>query len=175
MKNESLKKLRNDFNCRELEILDNVFPVPVGKICTLLGIRDDFVAMDSNISGKIYKDAKGYNIVANKFHSPSRRRFTYAHELGHYCIHRSIIDSCGGILERSYKQYDKSEMEREQEANNFAAELLMPEIYFLDKYKELTSKYQKTKEILDNLSRFFLVSEEAIYRRLISFGLAYDI
>jgi hypothetical protein len=55
-----------------------------------------------------------------------RRRFTLAHEIGHFCMHRSdskmtFIDT-KSTMNRSESYWDSNE----SEANNFAADLLMP-------------------------------------------------
>ena len=60
-------------------------------------------------------------------HHPGRLRFTLAHELGHYMLHREKVGAdgieCGtGDMLR----YDSGYTEREEEANAFAACLLMP-------------------------------------------------
>lgn len=57
-----------------------------------------------------------------------RRRFTLAHEVGHYCLHmahpdgRQSFNDDAKTLNRDLAYWDSQEFE----ANNFAAELLMP-------------------------------------------------
>ena len=64
----------------------------------------------------------GYAIGVNRRHSRERRRWTLAHELYHYLEHRHHVD----VLVCS--EAPPPEMvQREDEANVFAAELLMPE------------------------------------------------
>lgn len=64
------------------------------------------------------QDATQYLIIVNSRHSRQRKAFTIAHELGHYVLHRHLKRNfvCGrwprGLLD--------------EEANIFAAELLMP-------------------------------------------------
>lgn len=58
--------------------------------------------------------------------SPGRRRFTVAHELGHWYLHAS--HEPGERFERYCRGQDlKSTRSQEGEANEFAAALLMPE------------------------------------------------
>lgn len=72
----------------------------------------------------INRDQKPYIIIKENI-SPTRKRFTYAHELGHIQIpsHTGMI-SCNT---EAFDVINESQyMALEQEANAFAAELLMP-------------------------------------------------
>ena len=85
---------------------------------------------DEDTSGAILRNDDGdFEILVNKFDSEKRRRFTVAHELGHFILHGGddFYDS-KDILFRSVSQMDISENDRRKEvqANMFAAELLMP-------------------------------------------------
>lgn len=51
-------------------------------------INDD---LSSEISGMIEYVGDGFIIAINKYHSYERRRFTLAHEFGHYCMHREYL------------------------------------------------------------------------------------
>lgn len=61
-------------------------------------------------------------IVVNKHHSKVRKRFTIAHELGHYLMH---CDQGQQVFHRSIKSSQGTEPQ-EIDANAFAAALLMP-------------------------------------------------
>lgn len=76
-------------------------------------------------------------IWINRVDPPTRRRFTLAHELGHYFLHqnKSFHDDIQAFFRNNV--WDG----KEYEANNFAAALLMPE----DKVRE---KLQKVKDEL---------------------------
>jgi Zn-dependent peptidase ImmA (M78 family) len=161
MDNKSLESLKNTYNCHELEGLDGVYPVPVGAICSMLGIKANFSKMQNNESGKICKEDEQYSIFVNEKDHPLRQRFTVAHELGHYCLHKDTLDTNGEILERNDYSSEGID-EKEIQANAFAAELLMPQIYFLEKYSEL--------KLIKDLASYFLVSELAINTRLINLG-----
>ncbi len=70
-------------------------------------------------------------IGVNSLHHPNRQRFTIAHELGHLELHRQMITSNVHVdknfpaLMRDRKSATGTE-QIEIEANQFAAELLMP-------------------------------------------------
>ena len=100
-------------------------------------------------------------IEANLRHVNTRRRFTVAHELGHYCLHKDFLDAQGMILERSARSV--TIRDKEIEADDFAAELLMPKSCFIKKHKELGVAFL--------LAQHFLVSVAAVQTRIRSLSL----
>jgi hypothetical protein len=80
----------------------------------------------------VYSDGlpRQWGIYYQKGQSPGRRAFTIGHELGHYLLHRELIETDsrfqGGITcdEQSVLQRDGLGIEKE--ADSFAAALLMP-------------------------------------------------
>jgi Zn-dependent peptidase ImmA (M78 family) len=113
-------------------------PVDVDAIAKLLDITvidsptfhgPSSIQVREDTIGLITLEADGEPIVWINSRQNSyepRRRFTLAHEIGHFCMHR--VDGKVEFVD------DKSTMSRsesywtrhESEANNFAAELLMP-------------------------------------------------
>ena len=162
MQSEALKELLEQYRDAKLHDIDGEFPVPVGKICERLGIEAFYVKLPDNISGNLYKEGGKYYIKANEGHHPYRRRFTVAHELGHYLKHKEYLDSKKEILERSDTIYTESERQMEAEANRFAAELLMPTKVFIQKYLKSND--------LQELADYFFTSKDAIKFRLINLG-----
>lgn len=106
-------------------------PTPVEKIAKLLGVQVRFSPLDEELSGMIYiKD--GVPIMGvNSLHHPNRQRFTIAHELGHFELHREMItshvhvDKSFPVLMRNVTSSTGTD-QVEVQANQFAAELLMP-------------------------------------------------
>ena len=94
-----------------------------------------------------------------------RKRFTAAHELGHYIYHRDRIGS-GVNDNRKYRGIphaplynDAIQAKEETEANRFAANLLMP--------KHLIDKLKKDGiESVEDLARSLGVSRDAMRIRL---------
>lgn len=97
------------------------------------------------ISGAIIynNDSHIFTILLNQDESPERQYFTTAHEIGHLYLHRTYIisqkdnglvdhiDGFDGVMYRK-KTLSIDDQRKEREANNFAAELIMPE----DKVRE---------------------------------------
>ena len=76
-----------------------------------------------------------------------RARFTIAHELGHYFIHRKQFPNGIRCTEEDFIQWDSEFNRVEAEANQFAATLLMP----LDDFRAQIS--DRHKPCLDDLGR----------------------
>ncbi len=71
-------------------------------------------------------DGGAWAILVNATHSASRQRFTIAHELGHLLLHGYTAPHADrGFKFRDARSSEGSAME-EIQANQFAAELLMP-------------------------------------------------
>lgn len=124
-------------------------PVNVIGLANELGIAVYETKINNdNLSGYISKDDDGYYICVNKKHPATRQLFTIAHEIGHYILHREVLDS-GHLLPTMYKvgngikpalgrtdYTDPTYRAMETEANRFAAELLMPKDEFIKKANE---------------------------------------
>jgi Zn-dependent peptidase ImmA (M78 family) len=106
-------------------------------------------------------------IGVNSVDAPNRRRFTIAHEIGHLVLHKDDtfhVDEKSPIGLRT----DASSMathEREIEANQFAAELLMPR-HFLDRDLEALPNEIEAEEAITRLAHHYEVSIQAMTVRL---------
>jgi Zn-dependent peptidase ImmA (M78 family) len=139
-------------------------PVNVQAIIAETGVRYAELPKQDSISGLIEAYGAGFRIVVNSNHSLVRRRFTAAHELGHYVYHRDLIGD-GIIDDAAYRsdkigQYGNTKILREHEtqANRFAAIILMP-TFLLD-------KLQGEGLSVAEMARRFQVSERALQIRL---------
>src|SRR5260370_27250094 len=72
----------------------------------------------------------GYIVLSERIRSESRRRFTLAHELGHYLLptQQDLSQPC---TKDSVESWDDALSAPEAEANRFAAEILMPKVKVL--------------------------------------------
>lgn len=141
-------------------------PVPVDLIARALGLMVLRVDYPDNISGAITKVLGGddYQILVNRNHAMTRQRFTIAHEIGHYIYHRTLLDGGTGDT-RAYRAdgtpfpNPKITAAQEQQANTFAANLLMPNHLI----KKLQAEGVKTPE---DLAQRLQVSVQAMKIRL---------
>lgn len=101
-------------------------PLSVVELASALGIRVEKVPMDERTSGFLRRDGAVWFIGVNSLHHPNRQRFTVAHELGHYFLHRDQEPFEDGLLFRKDNQFNLLE----RQANEFAALLLMPPLDF---------------------------------------------
>lgn len=104
----------------------NEAPVPVVTLAKSLGIKvfknDGF---PNNLSGLIKLDGENtYSIHVNGNHPHTRQRFTIAHEIAHFILHR---DKIGDGIKDDYLYRSGMTTAEEREANRLAAEILMPE------------------------------------------------
>lgn len=121
------------------------------------------VFKDNQISGAISKRDGVTKIYVNTTDPPTRKRFTIAHELGHYILH--FHDSDGEMIDTEAVMFRSTEVDpadeqgvQETEANRFAAALLMPAALVRQEYKSTGS--------IRGMARIFNVSEDAMYNRL---------
>ena len=104
-------------------------PVSVIAICKALKLRVYRIPeWPDELSGKIQRDAKlggrsGFAIFVNSDHVKTRQRFTIAHEVAHFVLHRSLIGD--GITDDALYRSRLSNT-LEAEANRLAADILMP-------------------------------------------------
>lgn len=123
------KKILSDYNLKT--------PIDINKVARILGVKiKEYTVEDedfgrSNISGFIKMENKEGKpiIIVNPGQSEERKSFTIAHELGHFLLHRNsglhIDTSTSGIFFRDEKSSQAVDI-NEIQANQFAAELLMP-------------------------------------------------
>jgi Zn-dependent peptidase ImmA (M78 family) len=115
--------------------------------------RDD---LPEQISGLLYRGSEWPVIAVNGRNSPSRRRFTIAHEIWHW--------KCdAGAVKLHVDAVDDEQLWSERVANAFAAELLMPETLLRDEHARNSDRRA--------LCWRFGVSNTALARRLQELGL----
>lgn len=142
-------------------------PVEVVPIAKSLGLRIFMVDMPD--FGKIVPSGVlsetedyGWTILINNDDALTRKRFTIAHEIGHFVLHRgqSFVDSFTAG-ETFYRSDDNNTLERE--ANYFAACLLMPAEEVTKRWPSFTSP--------GAIAEYFNVSEVSMTFRLKNLGL----
>ncbi|PPD18936.1 MAG: hypothetical protein CTY24_12090 [Methylobacter sp.] len=158
-------------------------PINVDNIATELGIlvESDFSLELKDIVGEIFFKAGTpivkINPIQNSY-SP-RRRFTLAHEIGHFCLHsakskKGFVDS-QKTMSRTESYWDSYE----SEANNFAAQLLMPKSLILDEGQKIINMYKEktgekgipVQQFVEAMADKFEVSSKAMDYRLKNIGI----
>ncbi|SIQ46892.1 MULTISPECIES: ImmA/IrrE family metallo-endopeptidase [Acidiphilium] len=101
-------------------------PVDLHGIAAGLGL---FVVqrldMSPSVLGSIKRDGPRYRIEVNGRDGENRKRFTLAHEIAHYVLHRDLIGD-GVTDDAMYRSGGKLSDEYEVQANKYAASILMP-------------------------------------------------
>jgi Zn-dependent peptidase ImmA (M78 family) len=142
-------------------------PVPVEHIATLVGATIRYEPFAGRLSGMVKRVGDSAIIGVNSMHPRTRQRFTIAHEIAHLVLHKHQtlhIDEDFPIRFRSDTS-SKATDAFEVEANQFAAELLMPLFLISKDIAEVAGKVDVAQAIRQ-LSRRYEVSEEAMTIRL---------
>ena len=149
-----------------------LYSIPVDPVvlANKLGIRvNNAKFSEPSLAAMLAKRGNSIWILLDESGSPSRKRFSIAHELGHHFLH---LESDGEIVDRNadlfrVSEYATSELtperRREIEANQFAAALLMPERLVRQVWQDYTS--------VSDMANLFQVSEESMGYRIASLGL----
>jgi hypothetical protein len=136
-------------------------PVDILGLANALGLNVWEDDLPDGISGKLFRDAdnggvSGYSILVNSPEPPVRKRFTTAHEIAHFILHREVIDS--GIEDDAlYRSRLSNAMEAA--ANRLAADILMP-------YRLIRDLQREGWTEIPDLAKELQVSQHALSIRL---------
>lgn len=140
----------------------------IDSVARELGVRIFEVKFtEPDISGAIRKDGEDWEIYVNKDHHINRKRFTAAHELGHYISYqvgsfsKDYLDQNGILTDTMYRKNGESN-EKEVEANIIAAEILMPQ--------PIIESFIKDNYSVDEIAKRLGVSMEAVSYRIRNIG-----
>lgn len=142
------------------------YPVPIVKIARAMGFIVYQMTMEEKLSGFIgvgddVKKSYGHDkvICVNINDEIGHQRFVIAHELAHYLFHYGKTDNS------YYDTYEKNSHKslKEQLANQFAANLLMPKN---ELSKDINEKVF-TENLLKDLMEKYQVQEKAILKRIL--------
>lgn len=135
------------------------------------GISPGDLGTDEKLAGFLFVFAGSGYVFVNQDDFLPRRRFTAAHELGHFILHRTqmsgrftIGDTDTTVIEVGADEV--AEMERQ--ANRFAAELLMPAVVCRARAEAFRHDYRTCPRstFAYHLAAELLVSPEAMRHRL---------
>lgn len=140
-------------------------PVDVVDIAGKLGFKVSPFPFPDTISAVIRTEGSKKVIGVNQKHPETRQRFSIAHELGRYLSgHENFSHEHNIFVDRDKKYLDPHHRD-EEEADEFAAELLMPE--YMLKVDVLEKKMSAP-----DLANKYNVSEQAMWIQLINLKLA---
>jgi hypothetical protein len=140
-------RYRFDIGHLALETSRHIFPnSPLSRVDEddLDGFAGALVPSDSG---------KRWGILCQSGQSPGRRRFTVAHEFGHYLLHRQKYPE--GIHSKEAGVDGRTKVEVEREANEFAAYLLMP---FDDFKRQISTRDMPDFDVLSGCAERYCVS-----------------
>lgn len=123
-------------------------------------IKVEYIPMRQTQSGQLQYIDGIWTISINKLHNKKRQRFTLAHELGHYILHKEKNSEFKDAVFFRNETMDPMEYN----ANEFAGELLMPEKILRDRINKDGIRN------IGELSELFGVSAGAMKYRILSLG-----
>ena len=141
-------------------------PVNVDALARQMGLRVRRSPMVDSIAGMLVRESDGWTVTVNADHTESRQRFTIAHEIGHFVLHRDRLgngtnDSTRYVVTADTAHYNDSIGPREErDANQFATAVLMPEARIVDVCQTFRSNDPEP------VARLFRVSPHAMRTRM---------
>lgn len=150
--------------------------VDVEEIAKFLGLEIREHDLGVNVSGVLFVENGIGTIGINPEQSLVRRRFTLAHEIGHFILHR--FDKDLFVDEKNFKVFKRDhksstgQLKQEREANAFAAALLMPKKLLIEKIDSKNFDLgDENGNIISDLSDEFKVSTQAMTFRISNLNL----
>lgn len=139
-------------------------PVKLGALAAELGLEVFKSTLRPGISGLIEPSqtaASGFRIKINRHETVERQRFTLAHEIAHFLLHRFDIGK-GVVDDTLYRSALSSR--KEIEANKMASQIIMPLPSIQQAKAELS--HLPVDEMVEVLAKRFRVSQQAMRIRL---------
>ena len=150
----------------DLDVVRQMLPsTPYGK--GVREIRPPVQFNDEAFEGLLARDPSDpevWGIAYNGTVSPQRQRFTIAHELGHFILHRDRQPRFHCDKESVHSGHETLRL-IEREADDFAGNLLMPG----DRLREWISNRRIDLHVLSAIAKRFQVSFEALCIRFIKY------
>ncbi len=172
----------------------NVLPVDIEKIIEI-GLKmeiipEHYIRQYAKIDAFIRSDFTGIIVDYDQYMDSmgryeKRLRFSFAHEIGHYILHRHVYEELHFESPREYADFvlnmpESEHRKFEWQANEFAGRLLVPRSNL---HEEIQKVYHKLKEnsllailkeepeqvlesVAPTLAKPFLVSDDVIVKRV---------
>lgn len=149
-------------------------PVPIELVAHRMNLTVEAASLGEEVSGILILD-NGRGTIGYSSEQPHvRQRFSIAHELAHYHLHRNesgapklFIDTTKYVAVFLRGEHSSTgEHAREIQANMFAAALLMPEALLRNEIKSSDYDLLDEEELCERLASKFQVSTQAMSIRL---------
>ncbi len=167
---------RRDIELEARKLLENNSisrpPVPVEELAAALDIDVRSSAGNDEVSGALIRNDDSVVIAVNSSQHENRQRFTIAHEIGHFLLHKGTQVHFDDDFRVNYRKADSTGLatDEEREANLFAAALLMP-VHFLKKdWLRLRLENHAPAIATQSLAMRYKVSPKAMEIRLVNLG-----
>lgn len=160
---ETLKSIQYTVSENSVDVIDVAKRLGFVVGNAILNEEDDGFIIVAENQEEILEVKTNKLIGVNSDRTLEWKRFIVAHEIGHYILHFKEKNMTGLYAHRDHK---RGHSEIENEADFFAANLLMPRDMFKDKYNAMKKIYDNYKEIVDALSRHYIVTAKMAERRI---------
>ena len=139
------------------------YPVRLGALAAALGVKVLRSTLPRGISGQIGQEDGEFVIRINRHEAKHRQRFTLAHELAHFLLHKDRVIADGGWSENVLLRSGQP-AKVEYEANRLASDLVIPSAKLAEAAKEYNGPI--TDEVIEDLAKRFGVSTTAMEIKL---------
>lgn len=156
----------------------NTLPIPVEEIAKKAGINVFPFDLGPDVSGVLHITNGVANIGYNPSESKVRQRYTLAHELGHFILHvkdgkdKVFVDNENYFQLKMFRsakpKLSSTDYKNEQEANAFAAALLMPQEILKKELQDYSGFDFSDSSMITDLAKKFEVSTQAMSYRIIN-------
>lgn len=148
-------------------------PIPIEKVAGSAGATIRYRPLDNDLSGMVQRvDEKTAIIGINSSHADVRKRFSIAHEIGHLVLHDDenlhVDEEVRSNVQYRNEYSSLGVDDKEIEANQFAAEILMPEQMLLKDIERLKDK--NPESAIEELAKLYDVSIQSMTIRLTRLG-----
>ncbi|MBF2755934.1 MAG: ImmA/IrrE family metallo-endopeptidase [Gammaproteobacteria bacterium AqS3] len=132
-------------------------PIRLGEIARELGIAVTMSGLPMGISGQIKKEGNQYVIRVNRDESFERQRFTIAHELAHYFLHRDFIEHSPDGIQEGVLYRARVPGQNKRETIRLAFSILLPAELIRREFSKLKSQVPEG-ELSEQMAANFQVS-----------------
>lgn len=144
----------------------DAFAVDLHGLCSMLGVRLIETTLPAHIDGFYYRRTYPFIVINTAGYKPlGRRRWTLAHEIGHYELLKRL--ECPVPCYFHSNLLPKTPLEAA--CDKFAAQLLLPKEMVLPVWHNL--RVHSKPSVVPAMARLFLVTNSAMYTRLSELGL----